>query len=40
MPWQASIWNAGALRFYERTGASTMRKLRYSLPLDLAEAAS
>lgn len=36
MQWQASTWNDGALRFYERTGASTMRKLRYSLPLEPA----
>jgi ribosomal protein S18 acetylase RimI-like enzyme len=31
--WQTPDWNESAIRFYERTGAATARKLRYVLEL-------
>nr|WP_078626275.1 GNAT family N-acetyltransferase [Streptomyces virginiae] len=32
--WQTPEWNEGAIRFYDRLGATGHRKLRYSLPVD------
>ncbi|GAA1365490.1 GNAT family N-acetyltransferase [Streptomyces beijiangensis] len=29
--WQTPEWNEGAIRFYDRTGARSSRKLRYSV---------
>lgn len=31
--WQTPEWNAGAIGFYRRTGASEAAKIRYTLPL-------
>ncbi|MFD5328052.1 GNAT family N-acetyltransferase [Streptomyces sp. NPDC127092] len=32
--WQTPTWNEGAIRFYDRLGATPKPKLRYSLPTD------
>ncbi len=32
--WQTPEWNEGAIRFYDRLGATGHPKLRYSLPVD------
>ncbi|MFF8277628.1 GNAT family N-acetyltransferase [Streptomyces lateritius] len=31
--WQTPAWNEGAIRFYDRLGATSKQKLRYSLPV-------
>lgn len=31
--WQTPAWNEGAIRFYDRLGARSKDKLRYTLPL-------
>jgi GNAT superfamily N-acetyltransferase len=31
--WQTPVWNEGAIRFYDRTGARARQKVRYSLPV-------
>jgi GNAT superfamily N-acetyltransferase len=31
--WQTPVWNEGAARFYDRLGARSQEKLRYSLPV-------
>ncbi|MEU1040055.1 GNAT family N-acetyltransferase [Streptomyces sp. NPDC005907] len=31
--WQTPVWNEGAIRFYDRLGASGQGKRRYSLPV-------
>ncbi|MGJ5892823.1 N-acetyltransferase [Streptomyces sp. V2] len=31
--WQTPVWNAGAMRFYDRLGARGKDKVRYSLPV-------
>ncbi|MET9673955.1 GNAT family N-acetyltransferase [Streptomyces sp. NPDC006482] len=30
--WQTPVWNEGAIRFYDRLGATSKEKRRYSLP--------
>ncbi|MFD9033076.1 GNAT family N-acetyltransferase [Streptomyces sp. NPDC059567] len=32
--WQTPTWNEGAIRFYDRLGATPKQKLRYTLPVD------
>ncbi|MEU8519261.1 GNAT family N-acetyltransferase [Streptomyces sp. NBC_01216] len=32
--WQTPAWNEGAIRFYDRLGATAREKLRYFLPVD------
>lgn len=32
--WQTPTWNEGAIRFYDRLGATSKEKLRYSLPVE------
>ncbi|WMX45116.1 GNAT family N-acetyltransferase [Streptomyces roseicoloratus] len=32
--WQTPTWNEGAIRFYDRLGATSKEKRRYSLPVD------
>ncbi|MFD7319936.1 GNAT family N-acetyltransferase [Streptomyces sp. NPDC059875] len=32
--WQTPTWNEGAIRFYDRLGATSKQKLRYSLPVN------
>ncbi|MFJ9806776.1 GNAT family N-acetyltransferase [Streptomyces sp. NPDC101158] len=32
--WQTPTWNDGAIRFYDRLGATSKEKRRYSLPVD------
>lgn len=32
--WQTPTWNEGAIRFYDRLGATSKQKLRYSLAVD------
>ncbi|MFB6840490.1 GNAT family N-acetyltransferase [Streptomyces sp. NPDC056361] len=34
--WQTPVWNEGAIRFYDRLGATSKEKRRYSLPADPA----
>lgn len=34
--WQTPDWNVDAARFYDRLGATSARKVRYSLSLDAA----
>ncbi|GEB59902.1 GNAT family N-acetyltransferase [Streptomyces gardneri] len=34
--WQTPAWNEGAIRFYDRLGATSKEKRRYSLPVDPA----
>ncbi|MFD7259232.1 GNAT family N-acetyltransferase [Streptomyces sp. NPDC059874] len=36
--WQTPAWNEGAIRFYDRLGATGAPKRRYALPVDRAEA--
>ncbi|MDI2127767.1 GNAT family N-acetyltransferase [Yinghuangia seranimata] len=31
--WQTPVWNDGAIRFYDRLGATAKEKLRYTLPV-------
>ncbi|MGW2211303.1 N-acetyltransferase family protein [Streptomyces sp. NPDC001781] len=33
LQWNTPAWNDGAIRFYDRTGATASPKLRYSLPV-------
>lgn len=32
--WQTPDWNEGAIRFYDRLGATARPKLRYALPAE------
>ncbi|MFE5485567.1 GNAT family N-acetyltransferase [Streptomyces sp. NPDC056527] len=32
--WQTPTWNEGAIRFYDRLGATSKQKLRYTLPVE------
>ncbi|MFF5974353.1 GNAT family N-acetyltransferase [Streptomyces sp. NPDC012769] len=32
--WQTPTWNEGAIRFYDRLGATSKQKRRYTLPVD------
>ncbi|MEU4270300.1 GNAT family N-acetyltransferase [Streptomyces sp. NPDC026092] len=32
--WQTPTWNEGAIRFYDRLGATSKQKLRYALPVE------
>lgn len=34
--WQTPAWNEGAIRFYDRLGATSKEKRRYTLPVDPA----
>ncbi|WP_017236245.1 GNAT family N-acetyltransferase [Streptomyces sp. SS] len=34
--WQTPVWNDGAIRFYDRLGATSKEKRRYALPVDPA----
>ncbi|MEU7071453.1 GNAT family N-acetyltransferase [Streptomyces narbonensis] len=34
--WQTPAWNEGAIRFYDRLGATSKEKRRYTLPTDTA----
>ncbi|MGW7429809.1 N-acetyltransferase family protein [Streptomyces sp. NPDC054861] len=34
LQWQTPAWNEGAIRFYDRLGATSKPKLRYFLPVD------
>ncbi|MFF5934768.1 GNAT family N-acetyltransferase [Streptomyces sp. NPDC012508] len=34
--WQTPAWNEGAIRFYDRLGATAKPKLRYTLPVEPA----
>ncbi|MFF5444098.1 GNAT family N-acetyltransferase [Streptomyces sp. NPDC012888] len=36
--WQTPDWNEGAIRFYDRLGATGLPKRRYSLPVDVSRA--
>ncbi|MFC9703805.1 GNAT family N-acetyltransferase [Streptomyces sp. NPDC056943] len=38
--WQTPAWNEGAIRFYDRLGATSKEKRRYTLPVDPAVPAS
>ncbi|MFE5716694.1 GNAT family N-acetyltransferase [Streptomyces sp. NPDC056501] len=38
--WQTPAWNEGAIRFYDRLGATSKEKRRYTLPVDPAAPAS
>ena len=31
MQWQTPVWNEGAIRFYDRLGATRLAKQRYTL---------
>ncbi|MGW6390726.1 N-acetyltransferase family protein [Streptomyces sp. NPDC055103] len=33
--WQTPVWNEGAIRFYDRLGATSKEKRRYTLPVEL-----
>ena len=37
LEWQSPAWNAGALRFYRRQGASGLDKVRFSLPAPVGQ---
>ncbi|MER5709568.1 GNAT family N-acetyltransferase [Streptomyces sp. NPDC002122] len=37
--WQTPAWNEGAIRFYDRLGATSKEKRRYTLPVDPAASA-
>jgi GNAT superfamily N-acetyltransferase len=36
MEWQTPVWNAAAMRFYQRLGAAALAKQRFSLPSERA----